>query len=77
MTMANNKTQCFTCHGEKITYSCKGCSKDFCLIHLTEHQQILNQELNHLINDYDQFKQTINEQKQNPQNNLLIKQIDQ
>ncbi|CAF1127343.1 unnamed protein product [Adineta steineri] len=80
MTMANNKTQCFTCHAEKITYSCKGCSKEFCLIHLTEHQQILNQELNHLINDYDQFKQKINEQKQNPQNlqtHSLLKQIDQ
>ncbi|CAF4057074.1 unnamed protein product [Adineta steineri] len=77
MAMANNKTQCFTCNKEKITYPCEGCSKRFCLIHLTEHQQILNQELNHIINDYDQFKQTINEQKQNLQNHSLIKQIDE
>ncbi|CAF0866525.1 unnamed protein product [Adineta steineri] len=77
MAMANNKTQCFTCNKEKITYPCEGCSKRFCLIHLTEHQQILNQELNLIINDYDQFKQTINEQKQNLQNHSLIKQIDE
>ncbi|CAF0737685.1 unnamed protein product [Adineta steineri] len=51
--------------------------KKFCLIHLTEHQQILNEELNHIINDYDQFRQRINEQKQNPQDHSLIKQINQ
>ncbi|CAF0912525.1 unnamed protein product [Adineta steineri] len=77
MAMANNKTQCFTCNKEKITYSCEGCLKRFCLIHLTEHQQNLNEELNHIINDYDQFKQTINEQKENLYNHSLIKQINQ
>ncbi|CAF0922414.1 unnamed protein product [Adineta steineri] len=77
MAMANNKTQCFTCNKEKITYSCEGCSQRFCLVHLNEHKQILNDELNHIINNYDQFKQTINEQKQNPQNHSLIKQINQ
>ncbi|CAF0990558.1 unnamed protein product [Adineta steineri] len=77
MAMANNKTTCFTCNTEKITYSCEGCSKRFCLIHLTKHQQILNDELNHITNEYNEFKQTINEQKQNPQIDILIKQIDQ
>ncbi|CAF0897728.1 unnamed protein product [Adineta steineri] len=77
MAMANNKIQCFTCNKDKITYSCRGCSKQFCLTHLTEHQQNLNEELNLIINDYDQFKQIINEQKQNSQNHSLIKQIDQ
>ncbi|CAF1276618.1 unnamed protein product [Adineta steineri] len=75
MAMANNKTQCFTCNKEKITYPCEGCSQRFCLVHLNEHKQILNDELNHIINDYDEFKQTINEQKQNPQNHSLIRQI--
>ncbi|CAF1113186.1 unnamed protein product [Adineta steineri] len=75
MAMANNKTLCFTCNKDKITYPCKGCLKEFCLTHLTEHQQILNEQLNDIINVYDQFKQTINEQKQNSQNDLLINQI--
>ncbi|CAF3559711.1 unnamed protein product [Adineta steineri] len=76
MAMANNKTQCFKCNKNKITYPCEGCSKHFCLMDLIEHRQILNDELNHIINNYDQFKQTINEQKQNPQNHALIRQID-
>ncbi|CAF4413375.1 unnamed protein product, partial [Adineta steineri] len=77
MAMANNKTQCFTCNKHKITFPCKGCLKEFCLNHLTEHQQILNEELSHIANEYNEFKQRINEQKQNPQNDLLIEQIDQ
>ncbi|CAF1522322.1 unnamed protein product, partial [Adineta steineri] len=77
MAMANNKTQCFTCNKEKITYSCKGCSKEFCLMDLAEHHQRLNEELHHIIDDYNEFKESINEQKQNPQNHSLIKQIDQ
>ncbi|CAF4216703.1 unnamed protein product [Adineta steineri] len=77
MAMANNKTQCFKCKKEKITYPCEGCSKRFCFMDLAEHKQLLNDELNHIINDYDQFKQRINEQKQNPQNHPLLKQINQ
>ncbi|CAF3997340.1 unnamed protein product, partial [Adineta steineri] len=74
MAVANNKTQCFTCNKDKITYSCEGCSKRFCFVDLAEHKQILNEELNHIINDFDEFKQRINEQRQN---DSLIKQINQ
>ncbi|CAF4012359.1 unnamed protein product, partial [Adineta steineri] len=77
MAVASNKTLCFQCNKEKITFPCKGCSKEFCFTDLAEHQQILNEELNDIINDYDQFRQRINEQKQNPQNHSLIKQINQ
>ncbi|CAF1024196.1 unnamed protein product [Adineta steineri] len=41
---------------------------------------MLKEELDHIINDYDQFKQRLNEQKQNPQilqSNSLLKQINQ
>ncbi|CAF1179008.1 unnamed protein product [Adineta steineri] len=77
MAMANNKTKCFTCNEEKITYPCRGCSKEFCLMDLTKHQQILNDELNYITNEYNEFKQRINEQKQNRRNHILIKQIDE
>ncbi|CAF3778827.1 unnamed protein product [Adineta steineri] len=73
--MANNKTQCFTCNKEKITYRCRGCLKEFCLMDLTEHQQRLKDELNCIINDYDEFKERINEQKLSPQNHSLREQI--
>ncbi|CAF0915943.1 unnamed protein product [Adineta steineri] len=78
MAMTNNKTQCFTCNKDKITYSCDGCLQRFCLIHLPEHQQRLNEELNHIIDDYNEFEERlINERKQNPHNLSLIDQIDQ
>ncbi|CAF1207656.1 unnamed protein product, partial [Adineta steineri] len=64
--MANSKTPCFICNEDKITYSCKGCSKEFCLIHLTEHRQTLTNELHYITNQYNEFKQKIHEQKQNP-----------
>ncbi|CAF0979750.1 unnamed protein product [Adineta steineri] len=76
MAMANNKrTRCSTCNKERMTYPCQGCSQRFCFLDLREHRQILNEELNCIINDYDQFKQRINERKQNPQSHSLIKQI--
>ncbi|CAF0732554.1 unnamed protein product [Adineta steineri] len=77
MAMANNKRKCFTCHRENNTYTCEGCSKRFCLVHLNEHEQKFNEELSHIINDYNEFKERINEQKKNPHNHSLIKQIDQ
>ncbi|CAF0831874.1 unnamed protein product [Adineta steineri] len=76
MAMANNRKRCFTCSRENNTYTCEGCSKRFCSIHIPEHQQILNEELHHIINDYNQFKQRINEQKQYSYNYSLIEQID-
>ncbi|CAF1266440.1 unnamed protein product [Adineta steineri] len=77
MAMTNNKTRCFTCNKEKITYFCKGCSKEFCFMDLAEHHKRLNEELHHIIDDYNAFKERINEQKQNPQNHAVINQIDQ
>ncbi|CAF3999547.1 unnamed protein product [Adineta steineri] len=75
--MVNNKTQCFTCNQDKITYLCEGCLKNFCLMDLTKHRQILNEELHHIINDYDQFKQIFNEQKPNSDDLALINQINE
>ncbi|CAF3821055.1 unnamed protein product [Adineta steineri] len=77
MAMTYNKTHCFTCNKDKITYPCEGCLKNFCLMDLTKHRQILNEELHHIINDYDQFKQRFNEQKPNPHDLFLIDQINQ
>ncbi|CAF0850876.1 unnamed protein product [Adineta steineri] len=75
--MANNKRKCFTCHRENNTYTCEGCSKRFCATHIPEHQQRLNEELNHIIDHYNKFKQTINEQKQNSRDLPLVNQINQ
>ncbi|CAF1382653.1 unnamed protein product [Adineta steineri] len=77
MAMTTNKTHCFICNKDKITYPCEGCSQRFCLMDLTKHRQILNNELNHIINDYKQFKHRFTEQKPNPRDLSLIDQINQ
>ncbi|CAF0936989.1 unnamed protein product [Adineta steineri] len=77
MAMTNNKTHCFTCNKDKITYPCEGCLKNFCLIDLTRHRQLLNEELRHIINEYNQFKQIFNEQKPNSHDLALINQINE
>ncbi|CAF0777189.1 unnamed protein product [Adineta steineri] len=71
------KVQCSICNKGNTTYICRGCSKDFCFQHLTEHRQILHRQLDEIINDHDQFQQTIIQQKQNPLNSTLMQQIDQ
>ncbi|CAF4182247.1 unnamed protein product, partial [Adineta steineri] len=77
MAMTNNKTQCVICNKDKITYLCEGCFKNFCLIDLTRHRQLLNEELRHIIDDYDQFKERFGEQKPNPHDLSLINEINQ
>ncbi|CAF1446851.1 unnamed protein product [Adineta steineri] len=44
---------------------------------LTKHRQLLNEELHHIINDYNQFKQRFSEQKPNSHDLSLINQINQ
>ncbi|CAF0895976.1 unnamed protein product [Adineta steineri] len=77
MAAANIRAQCSVCNKGNTTYICRGCSKDFCFQHLTEHRQILDRQLDEIVNDHDQFQQTIIEQKQNPHNSSLIQQINE
>ncbi|CAF1185236.1 unnamed protein product [Adineta steineri] len=75
--MANNQNECVTCNKRKRTYSCEGCSKRFCSKDLTEHTQILNDELYDIINDYNQFKQRLDDRKPTSHDLSLIDQINQ
>ncbi|CAF4244266.1 unnamed protein product, partial [Adineta steineri] len=68
MATANSRAKCSICNKANATCLCSGCSKDFCFQHLTEHRQILDKQLNEIINDHDQFQQTIIQKKQNPLN---------
>jgi hypothetical protein len=77
MATPNVKTQCSICDEERNTFLCRGCSKDFCFDHLTEHRQLINIQLHHIQNDYNEFKQIIIDRKNNPEQHPLIKQIKQ
>lgn len=74
-TMTSGRARCFTCGKEKSTYFCRGCSQDFCFNHLTEHRQILSKQLDEIETDHDQFRQTLIDQKENPNKHVLLQEI--
>ena len=76
MASTSNRSICFTCNKEKLTYPCQGCSNRFCFDHLGQHRTDLSRQLEHIQNDHDQLRQNINEQKRDPTQHILIKQID-
>jgi septation ring formation regulator EzrA len=76
MATATRKVQCFTCDKAKITYSCKGCSQDFCYDHLTEHRQTFGKQLDEIENDRDEFRHTLIHLKEEElEKRPLIRQI--
>ncbi|CAF0887001.1 unnamed protein product [Adineta ricciae] len=77
MATAIDKTQCCLCNKYKITYPCPGCSNQFCFEDLVRHRQKLNEEFNTIINDYDQFRESIHQLKQNPHDSPFVKGINQ
>lgn len=76
------KAPCATC-GSKATgiFKCEGCGQVFCRKHVIEHRDILTQQLDEIVLEYDSLQQAMAESKDNSsrkqQNNPLIKQIDQ
>ncbi len=77
MATATGKSQCSMCCKETRTFLCEGCSQTFGRIDLTKHLQVLSEQLDHTENNYDQLRQKLLEQKENPKNRPLIQQIDQ
>ena len=76
MATANDKVVCVKCQKTKNTVRCGGCAKDFCLTHMNEHHQELSEELAQTEDQYNQFKNTIEERKRDFHRHALIKQID-
>lgn len=77
MATSNTITKCECCNNEDATYLCRGCSKYFCLDHLKDHKNKIDVDFNNIEHDFNLFRQKLDDQKQDPKNNLFIKQIDQ
>jgi hypothetical protein len=73
MPTATNKTYCIKCGKAKATLKCIGCEQDFCSNHLNDHRQELNRQFDEIELKTDLFRQTLNEETNNP----FIQQIDQ
>jgi outer membrane murein-binding lipoprotein Lpp len=74
MATSNITSHCSMCN-EEITFMCRGCLKDFCFDHLTEHRQTLKTQFHQIENDYNQFRQTLIDQKNDSNKRSLIQQI--
>ena len=78
MATGNIQSQCTSCNKYiKAAFECKGCSKLFCLKHLTEHNQQLQNELDQIEDQRNEIQQIISEQNINPEKCLLFQEINQ
>lgn len=75
--MTSTRTICSICEKNKITYVCPGCVQQFCFDRLPEHRKKLEQLLEEIHTEHDQFRQEINEQIIEPMKHPLIAQINQ
>ena len=73
--MAAANTECSIFEEDQETFSCAGCSRYFCFEHLAEHREILNTQLQQIQDDYNQFRQTLIDQRENPQKHPSIQII--
>lgn len=75
MATSNIIPHCSMCNEETSTFICRGCLKDFCFDHLTEHRQTLKTQFHQIENDYNQFRQTLIDRKNDSNKLSLIEQI--
>ncbi|CAF4979321.1 unnamed protein product [Rotaria magnacalcarata] len=73
---SSNKSRCVTCDKNIGTFTCRGCSQDFCLSHAQEHRQLLGKQMDEdVMLIHDQLQQSLNEQVKQPSLDLLMKEI--
>ena len=76
MATSNLSTKCFTCKEETTTYSCPGCSKQFCADDLMKHREELKLRFHEIEHQRNEFVQMINDQQKTiPNNHPAIIQI--
>jgi hypothetical protein len=73
--IVGKKPLCSTCHKAAGILTCRGCEKDFCYRHVTEHRQELNIQMDGLTTNHDQLQQTISDQEAQPTCHPLIENI--
>jgi hypothetical protein len=71
------KTPCATCSKARGVFTCRGCEKDFCKQHVTEHQQELSKQFDELTLEHDQLRQNLINQMREPYSHPFMKQINE
>lgn len=68
---------CCQCGKNKGRVRCEGCSKLFCMSDFDGHRQELEEELDGIETNHNNFRQTFNETVVRVESHTLVKQIDQ
>ena len=76
MAAATGKARCVTCGKQKVAHPCAGCSQNFCFNHLADHRRTLEKQLDEVEDRRNLFRETLTQQKTNPQEHPLMQQID-
>jgi hypothetical protein len=71
------KSVCTTCKTAAGTFTCRGCIKDFCAQHVTEHREILNRQMDEIILDHHGLHEKLNQQVVESCYVSLEKRVDQ
>ncbi|CAF3718527.1 unnamed protein product [Rotaria socialis] len=69
------KTICTICNEQRITYFCKGCSKEYCFSDLTKHRVILSEQFDILAHDFNRFREKLINEKEDSEQRVLIQQV--
>jgi len=77
LSTAAKKSQCATCEKNTGIFTCGGCNRAFCTKHANEHRQILGKQMDEIVFEHDQLRQSINEQIDEINQSSSIKAIDE
>ncbi|CAF2992318.1 unnamed protein product [Rotaria socialis] len=71
------KTHCAPCGKLTGIFTCRGCAKDFCTRHVSEHRQMLGKQMDEVILEHDQLRQKLDEFMADPRVHPLMIKVDE
>ena len=76
-SIIRQNNSCTTCRQAAGVFTCRGCSKVFCLNHTNEHRRMLEKEMNGIILSHDHLKRHITSEQADQYYQRLLEDIDQ
>jgi C-terminal processing protease CtpA/Prc len=67
---------CATCEKNTGIFTCGGCARAFCTKHANEHRQLLGNQMDEIVLEHDQLRQSINEQADDIDQSLSMRKIE-
>lgn len=77
MAATTGKIECAICKKERVAYKCFGCSQNFCMTHLMDHNRELEKQLDTIEDERNILQQILIEHKTHPKQQSLLQHIDE